>query len=93
VSAVSFLEIAIQHARAQAAEPMLLNAADARDAFTATGFVELPLTAAADALDALLPLHRDPFDRMLLAQARTEPLRLLTADCRLTAYGPDVVLV
>jgi PIN domain nuclease of toxin-antitoxin system len=36
--------------------------------------------------------HRDPFDRMLVAQATTEPLRLLTTDQALAAYS-DVVMV
>jgi PIN domain nuclease of toxin-antitoxin system len=37
--------------------------------------------------------HRDPFDRALLAQARVEPLRLITHDEKVAAYGPDVLLV
>ena len=44
------------------------------------------------ALDGLPPLHWDPFDRMLIAQALSEPLRLLTADRALAAYGPMVML-
>jgi PIN domain nuclease of toxin-antitoxin system len=38
----------------------------------------------------LPPLHRDPFDRLLLAQAREEGLTLLTADQQLLAYGDGV---
>jgi PIN domain nuclease of toxin-antitoxin system len=38
-------------------------------------------------------LHKDPFDRMLLAQSTSEPLHLLTADDALTAYSPLVRLV
>lgn len=34
--------------------------------------------------------HRDPFDRLLVAQALTEPLILLTADRTLAAYGPTI---
>jgi PIN domain nuclease of toxin-antitoxin system len=37
--------------------------------------------------------HRDPFDRMLVAQAITEPLHLLTSDATLKAYSDLVVLV
>lgn len=41
---------------------------------------------------AELPLHhRDPFDRLLVAQAQIEALTLVTADVRLTAYDIDVV--
>lgn len=43
---------------------------------------------------ATLPLlHRDPFDRILVAQAAAEGMRLLTADHRLEAYGGPVMLV
>src|SRR5258707_14734504 len=41
-----------------------------------------------------LPLHhRDPFDRILVAQAISEPLRLVTSDARLSLYGESVYLV
>lgn len=42
-------------------------------------------------LSALPTLHRDPFDRILLAQATAEGMRLLTADRRLAAYGGAVL--
>jgi PIN domain nuclease of toxin-antitoxin system len=41
------------------------------------------------ALTMLPTLHRDPFDRMLIAQARVENLPLLTRDRRILAYGAD----
>lgn len=95
VSAVSFVEIAIKHARGSTArDPITLNARQARRAFLDAGLIELPLTAAhAEALDTLPPLHRDPFDRMLIAQAMSEPMRLLTHDAAMTAYGELVVAV
>jgi len=37
--------------------------------------------------------HRDPFDRLLIAQARVEPMRLLTHDQVLAAYGESVIVV
>ncbi|MCL4184093.1 MAG: type II toxin-antitoxin system VapC family toxin [Burkholderiaceae bacterium] len=37
--------------------------------------------------------HRDPFDRLLVAQSRVEPLVLLTADARLARYGETIRLV
>ena len=43
------------------------------------------------ALAALPRHHRDPFDRMLIAQARCEALSLVTADRRFALYGVDVV--
>ena len=58
------------------------------------GFVLLPITGLHAAAVATLPLlHRDPFDRMLVAQARTEPLILLTNDTVLEQYGPGIELI
>ena len=52
------------------------------------GFVELPVGSATAAAVATLPLlHRDPFDRLLVAQAIAEPAILYTADPRLPAYS------
>jgi PIN domain nuclease of toxin-antitoxin system len=59
--------------------------------FGQAGFTELPVTSAHAARVAILPeLHRDPFDRLLVAQALTEPAILLTNDAQLGAYGPQV---
>lgn len=51
---------------------------------------ELPiLSEHAVAIDALPPIHKDPFDRMLIAQATVEGITLLTADAQLAKYpGP-----
>jgi PIN domain nuclease of toxin-antitoxin system len=54
----------------------------------------LPVTADhAAAVEHLPDVHRDPFDRLLVAQAVTEGAVLLTADERLTAYGDAVRLI
>jgi len=54
----------------------------------ASGFYELPVTARhAATVAALPPLHSDPFDRLLIAQAMSEPLHLVTADERLLGLG------
>jgi PIN domain nuclease of toxin-antitoxin system len=45
------------------------------------------------AVEALPPWHRDPFDRLLVAQAISEPLRLVTADAALPRYSDVVLLV
>jgi len=56
--------------------------------------MELPVTGAhAERLVALPPIHKDPFDRILLAQSFSEPLVLLTNDPGLAAYGEVVKLV
>ncbi len=56
-----------------------------------SGFAELAIMARhAEAAAALPPLHRDPFDRMLVAQAQLEGLTLVTSDAQLSAYGVAV---
>lgn len=63
-------------------------------AIEASGFHELPVRAThAAAVSRLEMHHNDPFDRLLVAQTITEPLRLLTADAALTPYSELVVLV
>jgi PIN domain nuclease of toxin-antitoxin system len=58
------------------------------------GFHELPVFSRHAVLVADLPLHHaDPFDRLLVAQAISEPLNLLTADTQLMQYGPNVLIV
>jgi PIN domain nuclease of toxin-antitoxin system len=55
---------------------------------------ELPVTGQhAEALTALPPLHKDPFDRLLVAQAKAEPMVLLTNDALLEKYGDGVLVV
>jgi len=57
-----------------------------------TRFTELAISAEhAAAVAALPPHHKDPFDRLLIAQAITEPARLVTADKALAAYSDDLV--
>ncbi len=58
------------------------------------GFVQLPITwTHVRQLRHLPALHRDPFDRMLIAQAISEPLHLLTHDAALAAYSDLVTFV
>ncbi len=55
---------------------------------SASGFVELPVLAAhAIGVAELPPIHQDPFDRLLVAQARAASLTLLTADTELNRYS------
>jgi len=55
---------------------------------TDTGFIELPITASHSAAVAGLPgHHRDPFDRLLVAQAMALPAHLLTVDSALVPYS------
>ena len=67
---------------------------DLVDAARASGFVELPVRAdVALAVGALPMHHRDPFDRLLVAQAMALPARLVTADAQLQRYSELVTLV
>lgn len=87
-SAASLWEIAIKHGLGRedfCVEPRLL-----RRGLLDNGWQELPVTGEhAVAIDSLPPIHKDPFDRILLAQAQVEGVALLTVDTRLSQYpGP-----
>jgi PIN domain nuclease of toxin-antitoxin system len=59
-----------------------------------SGFVELPVSGEVAARVRDLPWHhRDPFDRLLIAQAKQMPARLLTADSQLPIYSELVELI
>ena len=90
VSSASILEIAVKgRLRKVASDPMRLALLIEK-----TGFYELPVTARhAATVASLPPLHSDPFDRLLIAQAMSEPLHLITTDERLKPYSELVVLV
>ena len=90
VSAASIWEVSIKAAIGKlAADPAQLLAE-----IEPAGFQLLPVTGQHAAAVALLPaLHHDPFDRLLVAQAKTEPLLLLTNDSALPVYGDCVHLV
>ena len=90
VSAASWWEISIKAAAGKLpVEPERLQARA-----LAAGFEPLPVTwTHALAVHGLPPLHRDPFDRMLIAQAISEPLHLLTHDAALAAYSDLVTVV
>jgi PIN domain nuclease of toxin-antitoxin system len=95
VSVVSVWEIAIKHALSQRRiGRMPVSAKMAFEHFASAGFKILDITAGhALAVEALPALHGDPFDRMLIAQARAEPMRLLSADAKMAAYGEVVLAV
>lgn len=87
-SAASLWEVAIKNSLGRddfSVEPRIL-----RRALLDNGYAELPITSQhAVAIDVLPPLHRDPFDRLLVAQAITEGITLLTTDEQVAQYpGP-----
>ena len=91
-SAASLWEIAIKAARGR--EDFAADTGAVRDALEESGFHELPVAGQhAVALATLPPLHADPFDRMLIAQANAEPMALITTDERLAAYPGTIEIV
>ncbi len=90
VSAASVWEVAIKSRLGKIeVDPHELTAA-----IEASGFLELPVRATHAAGVAHLALHHnDPFDRLLVAQALAEPLKLITVDETLAKYSDVVVLV
>lgn len=67
---------------------------DLIEAIEEEGFLSLPITQLHAAYVFQLPdYHRDPFDKMLIAQAICEPLRFLTADETLKKYSELIELV
>ena len=91
-SAASVWEIAIKFALGRA--DFRVSPEEIVESAEASGFVELPVRSPAALKVASLPhLHRDPFDRLLVAQAMTEPAQLYTTDKELAAYSELVVCV
>jgi PIN domain nuclease of toxin-antitoxin system len=91
-SAASVWEVAIKSTLRR--RDFKANATALVRALAHSGFSELAVTATHAARVAGLPaIHRDPFDRLLVAQAVIEPMTLLTNDAVLVRYGPLVQLV
>ncbi len=92
VSAATVWEISIKHALRRADMP--LSGMDAIGFFREAGYELIPVSVTHAALvGALPPYHADPFDRMLVAQARSESAQLLTHDRVITKYGAWVMQV
>jgi PIN domain nuclease of toxin-antitoxin system len=91
-SAVSILEVAIKQSLKRS--EFRIDPRPLRAGLFQMGYTELPLEGR-QALDLVdMPyFHTDPFDRLLVAQARSEGMLLLTADKQLAAYGDFVELV
>lgn len=91
-SAASLWEIAIKSGLGRG--DFQVDARLLRRGLLDNGYLELPITGAhAAAVTGLPPLHKDPFDRLLVAQAMTEGITLLTADARVARYPGPVRLV
>ena len=95
VSAASLWEIAIKHRLARGnANDMPVSAQEAFGYFREAGYALLDIAAThVLAVERLPMLHADPFDRILVAQALTVPLRLLTRDARVARYSDTVIVI
>ena len=87
-SAASLWEYAIKHQLTR--DDMGVNPRLLRRSLLDNGYTEIHITGEhAVAIDALPPIHKDPFDRLLIAQATVEGITLLTVDKILSRYpGP-----
>ena len=90
-SAASIWEVVIKSGLGR--KDFNVDAAMLRRGLLDNGYQELPITSAHTLAVGRLPdLHRDPFDRILAAQANEEGVELLTADKRLAEYPGPITL-
>lgn len=94
VSVVVIWELAIKYPlRRRDSLSAVVSGGDATALFRQAGFGILPvLLDHTLAIDHLPPHHRDPFDRMLVAQAQVEPMHLLTIDEKLADYDANILM-
>jgi PIN domain nuclease of toxin-antitoxin system len=91
-SSASVWEIAIKRTLPRSNMP--ISSHQAHKFFLEAGYEELTISAVHAALvESLPPIHSDPFDRILIAQALSEPMRLITHDRIIASYGNTITLV
>ena len=92
ISAATIWEITIKHGLGRGDMPV--SGHDALRYFRDSGYRLLAIEPEhAAAIAELPPYHQDPFDRMLLAQALTEPMRLITHDAMVARYSDSIIAV
>jgi PIN domain nuclease of toxin-antitoxin system len=92
ISVASVWEISIKHALGRGDMPV--SGQDAMRYFRESGYRFLAIEAEHAVVVEELPAHhQDPFDRLLVAQALVEPMRLMTHDAMLTRYSDTVIEV
>jgi PIN domain nuclease of toxin-antitoxin system len=92
VSVASIWEIAIKHSLGRGDMPV--SSHDALRYFRESGYRLLPIEADhVVAIEELAAHHQDPFDRMLVAQALVEPMRLMTHDPMVALYSDTIIAV
>jgi PIN domain nuclease of toxin-antitoxin system len=88
-SSASLWEVAIKHGLGRA--DFRVDARLLRRGLLDNGYGELPITSEhAVALDSLPPIHKDPFDRIMIAQSMVEGITLLTADPLVAQYPAPI---
>ncbi|MBN9694793.1 MAG: type II toxin-antitoxin system VapC family toxin [Zoogloea sp.] len=92
ISAASVWEIAIKHALGRGDMP--ISSQDAVRYFGESGYRFLAIEAEhAVAVEDLAAHHQDPFDRLLVAQALVEPMRLMTHDPLVALYSDTIIKI
>ncbi|NVZ18555.1 type II toxin-antitoxin system VapC family toxin [Pseudomonas costantinii] len=90
ISAATFWEMAIKVGLGK----LNVDLDEIREYCLESGFVELPITSEhAIAVKDLEQHHKDPFDRLIVATAMSEPMKLLTADPQIAQYTSLAILV
>ena len=90
VSAVSIWEIAIKHSLDRGDMPV--SGRDAMGYFKQAGYRFLSIEPEhAVVVEELPDHHQDPFDRLLIAQALVEPMRLITHDATVARYNDTII--
>jgi PIN domain nuclease of toxin-antitoxin system len=89
-SAASIWEVVIKQGLGR--EDFRVDAPRLRKKLVVQGYVEVPVNSEHVLRVATLPLlHKDPFDRILVAQARCEGMALLSVDAAVVAYGEGII--
>jgi PIN domain nuclease of toxin-antitoxin system len=94
-SAAVIWEVAIKHAKASGRpDDIPMSGQALMDELEPLAIMMMPIQPGhAAAVGQLSPLHNDPFDRLMIAQARCEQMSFLTHDKVLSAYGDFVMLI
>ncbi len=91
-SAASLWEVAIKRGLGRA--DFQVDSRLFRRGLLDNGYLELPVFSAhAVAVDSLPPIHKDPFDRLLVAQSLVEGMAFLTSDATVAQYGGSIRMV
>lgn len=92
ISAATVWEIAIKHSLGRGDMPV--SGQDALHYFRKAGYGFLPIEPEhAAAIEDLPQHHADPFDRILIAQALVEPMRLITHDAMVARYSDTIIAI